>query len=41
LEEKGVSKCYKFEKTYDFGWRLHKYMYQFGFMATEAPKKNN
>jgi acyl-lipid omega-3 desaturase len=41
LNENGAGSLYKFEKTHDYAWRLHKYMYMFGFRATEAPKKVN
>lgn len=39
LQKNLVGDVYKFEKTPDFAYRLHSYMYQFGFRATQAPKE--
>merc|ERR1711871_1209884 len=43
LNRLGAGAVYKHEETRDFAFRLHKYMYMFGFQATQAPtlKKAN
>lgn len=46
LNANGLGSLYKFDKTHDFAWRLHKYMVDFGFRSTlydgaEGAKKAN
>jgi len=36
LDKNMIGDVYKYEETPDFAYRLHKYMYMFGFRATEA-----
>jgi omega-3 fatty acid desaturase (delta-15 desaturase) len=38
LAEKGLSNLYKYEETYDFVYRVHKYFVQHGFRATKFEK---
>jgi omega-3 fatty acid desaturase (delta-15 desaturase) len=41
LKEQKIDCVYKFENTFDFPYRLHKYMYQFGYASTELKAGEN